>query len=324
MHVDSKDNLPETSSIEHRSLDISAVWWAILLAVLWGGTSVSAKYSLETMGPFTVSCLRFVFGSIFVGCWCAWERESLGVSKRQLVPILILGIMLFFQIGLFTLGVKYSLASHGSLIINTYIFCVAAIEHFVTGTLRMKIGQLLGMILAFFGVCLILLDRGNLADETASKGYSILIGDLLLFCSAMLLGVKVIYTKTAMKRVTPGKLIFWHNMIGVLLFAVVALFFETLRPSDFTVPATAGLLYQGMVVAGFCFVMHAVLLKKHSASQLSAFSFASPVFGVVFAVVLLNESATIWILLSGIAVAVGIYLVNFTRRFRTADRQEIE
>jgi len=306
----------ERDSIEHRSLGLKAVLWAILLAILWGGTSVSAKYSLETMGPFTVSCLRFVLGSIFVGCWCAWDRESLCVKKDQFVPIAILGTMLFFQIGLFTVGLKYSQATHGSLIINTYIFWVAGTEHFVTKHARLKPIQLLGLLLAFLGVFLIFSFSEKPAADAETHSLTILFGDVLLLTSAMLLGIKVIYTKVAMKKVSPGNLIFWHNVVGVIFFAIVACATETLDWDDFAWNPTLGLLYQGLVIAGFCFVMHAVLLKKHSASQLSAFSFATPIFGVVFAVVLLSEEATLWILISGMTVATGIVFVNFFGRNR--------
>lgn len=313
----------------------------LLLVALWGGTPVAIKYSVATIPPIAVAAIRFAMAAVFMYVWCRLEGTSIALRKGQLRPCLILGGLLCVQITLFTLGVQLSIASHGTLFINTFIFWVAAIEHFVTRTDRLSPVRLGGLVLAAAGVLLILTmqDSGNStstagsrqAAETPSQTvhpagqtadavensappgathHATLLGDFLLLASGMLLGVKIICTKQATQIVEPGKLIFWHDVIGTALMAVWSLLTERVDPAGFTLPATLGLLYQGVVVAGFCFGVQARLLRKHSASQLSVYSFATPLFGILLAVLMLGERLSPWLLVSGAAVATGIWLVN--------------
>ena len=70
------------------------------------------------------------------------------------------------------------------------------------------------------------------------------------------------------------------------------------------------IMYQGIVVAGFCFVTWTLLLKRHSASKLSAFLFATPLFGVGLSCLILHEPITPYLIVGAILVAAGIYVVN--------------
>ena len=75
-----------------------------------------------------------------------------------------------------------------------------------------------------------------------------------------------------------------------------------------------GVIYQGIFVAGLCFAIQAMLLRHHSASQISVFGFATPLFGVGLGVLLRGDPLSANLLVAAICVAVGIVLVNVSRR----------
>ena len=302
-------------------IGVIAAVLALLLAALWGGTPVSVKFANDGLdGVMAIAGIRFGMAALFMLFWCRFEGCGFRLRSGQFIPSLVTGLLLFLQIGLFNLAIVLSNASHSSVLINTFIFWIAGFEHFVTRTGRLNSRKLAGLIAAFAGVGLILVtttgNGGSPSDSDAS-----LRGDLVMVGSAFLLGIKILYTKHAMTVVEPGKLIFWHDVIGVACFATWSLLFESadVRPfftsaivTDPTIRnATLGLLYQGLVVAGFCFATQALLLRKHNASQLSVFSFTTPLFGVTYAVLLLGDPLSGWLALSGVAVAAGILLVNW-------------
>lgn len=304
---------------EHRSnqpLTLSAVLLTLLTVVLWAGTPTAVRFSTDLVPPVSVAGLRFAVAIVFMFCWSTFHGTSLKLTWSELRKPLIGGVLLFFQIGLFTLGIHWSNASHGTIFINTFIFWLVAIDHFVTKTERLSIRLITGLVLAAFGVGLILATTARPGAETVVEGAS-LDGDLLLMLSALILAVKIAYTKHSVGSIHPDSFVFWHAVFGTVLFAVWGFVIEGFRFSILedlhnarTKAALAGIAYQGIAVAGLCFAIQARLLRKHSASKIAVFSFATPLFGILFAVLLRGDPVSPWLFVSGIAVAIGILLVN--------------
>ena len=300
----------------HQPIGRAAALVNVVLAALWGGTAVAISYSVDTLSPVTVSGIRFALAAVFMLFWCRVEGAGLGLRRGQLVPSLLLGAMLFVQVALFTLGVRESNSSHGVLFINTFIFWVAVIEHFVTRSVRLPPVHWLGLLIAAAGVALVLnateaAPSGRTAvPQGVKRDEPTLYGDAILLASAMLLGVKFVYTKAATRLVEPGKLIFWHDVFGVVFFAAWSLAFENTEMGQFSLAAVLSLLYQGVVVGGFCFAAQAYYLKLHSASQLSVFSAATPLFGIAAGVVMRGDPFSVWLLAAGLCIAVAILIVT--------------
>jgi drug/metabolite transporter (DMT)-like permease len=300
----------------NQPLTVSAVLLTLLTVVLWAGTPTAVRFSTDLIPPVSVAGLRFAVAIVFMFFWSLSHGTSLKLTRLELRKPLIGGILLFFQIGTFTLGIHWSNASHGTIFINTFIFWLVAIDHFFTKTERLSTRPIIGLILAAFGVGLILATTAGPGTTTVLEGAS-LDGDLLLVLSALILAVKIAYTKHSVGSIHPDSFIFWHAVFGTVLFALWGFTVEGFRPSILadihdskTQVALAGIAYQGIAVAGLCFAIQARLLRKHSASKIAVFSFATPLFGILFAVLLRGDPVSPWLFVSGIAVAVGILLVN--------------
>ena len=307
MNSDSQSNQP---------LTISAVILTLLTVVLWAGTPTAVRFSTDVVPPVSVAGLRFAVAIVFMFFWSWSHGTSLKLSWSELRKPLIGGVLLFFQIGLFTLGIHWSNASHGTIFINTFIFWLVAIDHFATKTDRLNTQRILGLALAAFGVGLILMTTAR-PDAASVPEAASLDGDLLLMLSALILAVKIAYTKHSVGSIHPDSFIFWHAVFGTVLFACWGFVVEEFRFSILadvqdvkTQVALAGIAYQGIAVAGLCFAIQARLLKKHSSSKIAVFSFATPLFGILFAVLLRGDPVSPWLFVSGVAVAIGILLVN--------------
>jgi len=80
------------------------------------------------------------------------------------------------------------------------------------------------------------------------------------------------------------------------------------------------ILYQGLVVAGFCFVSWTSILKKYSPSKLVVLFFTTPLFGVLLSYLLLDDEVSPSLIIGAGLVAFGIYIVN-KHDTRRADKQ---
>ena len=163
-----------------------------------------------------------------------------------------------------------------------------------------------------------------LTDQSPEKAHLVdqpsLVGDSLMVVSAFLLAVRVIFVKQTVRNMEPGKLVFWHDVFGVLLFVTYSLLFEQVEVSGMTTSAVLGLAYQGILVAGLCFALHAQLLSKHSASQISVFSFLTPLFGILWAGIFRDDPLNASLFLSGGCIVIGIYLVSTRSRRASTPR----
>ena len=291
-------------------MSVAAIMLTLLTCVLWAGNAVAAKFSVDTIPPITVSGIRFSMAVVVMLIWCRFERCTLRISKDHIPLILIGGFLLFSQIALFTIGVAESNSSHTTLLINTFIFWVVLSDHYVSRLHRLNASRMIGIGLAAGGAILVILTKPEPAGETPSLDEATLLGDILLMASGFVLAVKILFTKYALNKMDTGPFMAWHELIGVVFFFVVAAFTEDVQAEQFTTPAVLGLVYQGVLVAGVCFAIQAVLLKTYAASQISMFSFLTPVFGIAFTAMFRNDEMSSWLFVALAMIASGLFFTN--------------
>ena len=215
-----------------------------------------------------------------------------------------LAFLFAVQIYLMNAGVQHTLAGRSTVIISTFPFFVALFAHFLLPGDNLSPLKIVGMTLSFLGVILIFAESFVLGD------FQYLFGDLLVLVSGLLLGLRMVYTKRLTQGIHPGKLLLWQGALSIPAFILLSLIFEGDHTYQLNSEVVFGILYQGLVIAGFGFMLHTILLKRYVASKLGVFHFATPVFGVVFSNILLGEAITIGLIGSIILVGVGITIVN--------------
>jgi drug/metabolite transporter (DMT)-like permease len=70
------------------------------------------------------------------------------------------------------------------------------------------------------------------------------------------------------------------------------------------------LSYQAFWVVGLTFLLWFTLVKTYSASKLSAFTFITPLFGVVASYFIMHDTLTLAFGAAALLVIAGLYLVN--------------
>ncbi|WP_417847976.1 DMT family transporter [Thalassoglobus sp.] len=285
---------------------------ALLSVVLWGGTAVANQYAIDVYPPFFVGGIRFGLAAIFMVVWCSIAGTPIFLSGRQLWVAFILGALMSVQISTFNYGTSISNASHATVLVNSYVFWVAAYESFIARTIRLQWSQTVGLILAGAGVCVLVFAAEGHQDSAMDQ--PTLRGDLVLALSGLTLGVKIIAVKWATRTVPPSSLILWHDLFGAGLLFLFSGLWETQSGNPLTWQAVVALLFGGFIISGLCFVLNAQLLQKHGASQVSVFSFVTPICGILLAWAFRGDQLSPWLIVSGLFVAAGIFLVNYVKK----------
>ena len=281
-----------------------AMLLAIFAAVLWGGNSVSIKISLEGVGPLNAAWIRFLLGSLVIFAWCRWAGIPLRLRKGEIRSLAPLFALFVAQILLLNFGTLNTTASRSTVLVSTFPFFTATLAHrFIPGD-RLSTAKVVGMLLSFFGIVVLFGESLYLRDLGHFKG------DIIVLGSAILLGTRQVFTKHLSQAIDPGRLLFWQGIFSLPVFFLLGQFFEADLPWSINGRVLMALVFQGIVIAGFCFALWTTLLRRYRASSLGAFGFVTPVCGVVLSHWLVGDTLSLTIWISVMLVGAGITIVN--------------
>ena len=213
-----------------------------------------------------------------------------------------LGAIFITQIIFLNLGTRYTTASRSTLLICAHPIFVALSAHILVPGDRLNLTKVAGLLLSFGGLALVFLDSVNLPRH--------LLGDALVLGSDLLLGLRQVVIKRLVHDLHPHAVLFWQAAPSLPVFALLSLLLEREATYNWSPAVIGALLYQGLIVAGLCFIIWVFLLRRHSATRLGAFGFATPIFGVFLSALLFDDVLTWPLLLSMVLVAMGIAVVN--------------
>lgn len=279
---------------------------SLLLAFLWGGNSLAIKIGLEDLPPMALAFIRFTIGLVIVGGWSVYRKISLVLKRGEFSRLLLLTAIFIAQIIALNTGTRYTSASRSTIFVNAYPFFTAIFAHLWIPGERLSIWKTFGIVVAFSGVFVTV--APNLWNGDPN-----LLGDVLVLVSGCFLGLRFVVTKLLVQSIHPYRLLVWYLSLSLPVYALLSFLFEGGESFKLTYSGSAALLYQGGVIAGFCFLALTSILERYSASKLVVLFFATPLSGVLFSHLLLKDELSFSLLLGVVLVAGGIYLVNMRR-----------
>jgi drug/metabolite transporter (DMT)-like permease len=119
------------------------------------------------------------------------------------------------------------------------------------------------------------------------------------------------------EKVHPINTFLYQLFFSIPILLVVSLIFEPRWVTQFDALIAASLIYQSFIVAFMSYFIWFILIHEYSVSRLSAFTFFTPIFGVLFGILLLNEEFTPSLMVGLPMVSLGIFFVNWRRRTTT-------
>jgi drug/metabolite transporter (DMT)-like permease len=166
-----------------------------------------------------------------------------------------------------------------------------------------------GLILAFTGIFIVFGGRPKTAKPT------MVLGDLLEVLAALMWGATTLYIKKFMTdKVHPIHTFLYQLFFSIPILFIVSSILEPKWIYRMDSYIVLSLLYQSLIVAFITYFAWFKLIHEYSVSRLSAFTFFTPIFGVLFGVLFLNEELTHSLMIGLPMVSLGIFFVNWRRR----------
>ncbi len=288
--------------------------FALLISFFWSGNIVSIKFGLETIPPFWSAFWRMAIGAVAVAAWAGALGKPVQLKRAHLRDFGLLGAMFTGQIAIFNLSVFYTSPAYAVILLNTNPVMINLISHHFVKADRLTPGRVLGLAIAFGGISYVLF-----GEPAASLAPNPMLGNCLMLVSSFLLALRIVFTQRLVRRVGTYRPVVWQMVLSLPGFLALALAFEEPLLQPLSYEPVLAILYQALVVAGFCFVSWTSLLRLYSAGNLAMYTFSVPIFGVVLSAALFDEEITGRLVVGAVAVAAGIAIVT-TSKMRGAAR----
>lgn len=287
-----------------RSLSPGAVALMLMLCLSWGFNQIAVKLALPDIPPMLQATIRSV-GALPVLLLIARLRGvKIFVADGTLGAGLFAGVLFAFEFVLIYRGLLLTSASRAVVFLYTAPFFVALGSYQFLGE-RLRASQWGGLGLSFTGVAL------AIGVPQANVDANVLLGDLMIVGGGALWAATTLVAKgTALRNAAPEKALGYQVALSIPILGLAAWFFgETLTRVPGALVMSL-MVYQAVWVVGLTFLLWFSLVQTYSASKLSAFSFITPLFGVVASYFIMHDTLTLAFAAAAILVIAGLYLVN--------------
>jgi len=285
---------------ESKSLDYLLL---TILALIWASAFFNIKIATYSYGPLTIAFLRIFFGAIPVVLLCFFKRIKIEAFSKDWYWFAGIGIInLVIPFFLIAYGVQEVQSNLAAILMASTPLTAAGLAHFFTKNEKINLIKSIGVLVGFSGIVFLFSDNILINEGNIFSAFLILFGSCFYVVGG-LLTLKISDKKN--ENVTASILI-W----GTLVLMPISLFLEQPWNLAPRLDSTLALIYLGIFSTGIAWLLRFYILKHNGLVFQAQVAYLIPIFGVILGFLILNEAITSKVILSLIAVIIGIYLVK--------------
>ena len=282
----------------------------VLLALIWASAFFNIKIATYSFGPVTIAFLRVFFGAIPVLLLCYYKDIKIEAFSKDWHWFALIGfINLVAPFFLIAYGVKSVQSNLAAILMSTTPLSSTVLGHFYTTNEKFNFIKTFGILIGFSGILYLFSDNLLIDENNFLSALLILLGSTCYVVGGVLT-LKI--SKKKNENVT-GSILIW----AVIILIPFVGFIE--QPWNLTprLDSTVSVIYLGLVSTGLAWLLRFRILVNNGLIFQSQVSYLIPIFGTILSYIFLKELITTKVLISLIAVSVGIYFV------RKADNKKI-
>ena len=292
----------------------------IAFALMFGFSFMFSKMALESaVTPMGLIAYRFLLAFIVFEILRLTKVVKIRFEKKLFIPVFLVA---FFQPILYfifeTYGLNLTTSSEAGMMIALIPVFVVILSSFILNE-KPTNAQILFIILSLSGIILIQVMKPN-----SNEGQSTFLGLVLLLLAVLSAAGFNIASRNASKTVKPYEVTYFMMMSGAIVFNIIYLIqlgfsgnLNTYYQSLFNGNVYISIIYLGIVasIGGFFLVNFA--LGQLPAHVSSIYANLSTVVAVLAGYIFLGDELTIFTIIGGIMIILGVYgvaRINFKRQ----------
>jgi drug/metabolite transporter (DMT)-like permease len=273
------------------------------LALIWSSAFFNIKIATYSYGPVTIALGRVFFGAIPVLLLCLYKKIKIEAFSKDWHWFAMIGfINLVAPFFLISYGVKSVQSNLAAILMSTTPLSSTVLGHFFTKNEKFNFIKTFGILIGFSGIIYLFSDNLLINDNNFISALLILLGSTCYVVGGILT-LKI--SKKKNENVT-GSILIW----AIIILIPLTFFIEkpwNLNPS---LESTVSLIYLGVVSTGLGWLLRFRILKNNGLIFQSQVSYLIPIFGMILGYIFLKEMITTKVIVSLIAVLIGLYFVK--------------
>ena len=274
-----------------------------LLALIWASAFFNIKIATYSFGPITIAFLRVFFGAIPVLLLCYYKNIKIEAFSKDWYWFALIGfINLVAPFFLIAYGIKSVQSNLAAILMSTTPLSSTILGHFYLKNEKFNFIKTFGILIGFSGILYLFSDKLLIDENNFISALLILLGSTCYVIGGVL---TLQISKKKNENVT-GSILIWAVVILIPLVSLIE------QPWNITprLDSVVSVIYLGLVSTGIAWLLRFRILVKNGLIFQSQVSYLIPIFGTILSYIFLKEIITIKVLISLIAVIVGIYFVK--------------
>ncbi|MDF2944320.1 MAG: EamA family transporter [Herbinix sp.] len=258
---------------QHKSAKL-ALFGATLI---WGGSFLIVKNSMEVMQPHALLAFRFTIGSLLL---CAiFHKRLKELSKEYFIKGGALGIFLFLAYSMQTIGITDTTPGKNAFLTAIYVVIVP----FLFWAIDKKKPDTYNVLAAFVSII-------GIGFVSLNGDFSIRMGDALTLVGGVLYAVHIVAVAKFAKDKDVILLTIIQFAVAAILSWIVTLLFEDVpKPEMWGMESIIGLLYLAVFATAVALLLQNIGQKYTNPAPAAIILSLESVFGVVFSVIFMYE-----------------------------------
>ena len=275
----------------------------ILLALIWASAFFNIKIATYSFGPITIAFLRVFFGAIPVLLLCYYKKIKIEAFSKDWYWFAMIGfINLVAPFFLIAYGVQSVQSNLAAILMSTTPLSSTVLGHFYTKNEKFNFIKTIGILIGFSGILYLFSDNILINENNFYSAILILLGSTCYVIGGVLT-LKI--SKKKNENVT-GSILVWAVLILIPIVSIVEQPWSVSPRLD----SSISVIYLGLVSTGIAWLLRFRILVNNGLIFQSQVSYLIPIFGTILSYIFLKELVTFKVLISLIAVSVGIYFVR--------------
>ena len=286
-----------------KKANISDYFLLTILSLIWASAFFNIKIATESFGPITIAFLRVFFGSIPVLILCFYKKITIEAFSKDWYWFMLIGLInLVIPFFLIAYGVKSVQSNLAAILMSTTPLSSTILGHFYTKDEKFNFVKTIGILIGFAGIIYLFSDNILIDENNFLSAILILLGSTCYVIGGVLT-LKI--SKKRNENVT-GSILIWATLILLPLTCIIELPSQIIPSFN----SSVSVIYLGIVPTGLAWLLRFRILKKNGLIFQSQVSYLIPIFGIILGYLFLKELITYKVLISLVAVVIGIYFVR--------------